>query len=563
MIFSPFILGSLSGILSTLAQANPFFQKGIPWMSFICLTPLFVAWMNSNSHQQSQIAGFTYCVFSTLGQCFWLAFFGDFSLWTLGGTLIGYILFFLIFSLYIWHIRISPFINKPLIFALTWVVYEISKSTGFTAYPWGLVSHPLHSWGYIIQIVDTIGVFGLSFFVAFFNACLAEYLIYRFSHRVNKKFSFHCFKTCISCFCFFLIYGCWIFSQIPSNPEAILPTILVQTNEDPWKSNKEIEALKQSIQLSKEGLKDHPETKLVIWSETLLKRLYYDQFYQIFPQEGENLRDFLASYSNISWIIGAPSFLWRKLTPKEEKEFQQKTKGLIHSMNNEVQWANFPANRNPYQMTNAMLFINKKGIINDFYSKRFLVPFAENIPFIDIFPFSWLYQTIGLSGTWAKGKRNNLFNLDIPYFKTIKIGPLICFEDAFDLAARENVRNGADLLVNITNDSWSKTQSAEWQHHIVALFRTIENRRTLVRSTNGGITSVIDPWGRTVLTLPPFQSKQVFYEVPIYTKEKAPYTKIGDSFLYILTLTLLLYPAYLFYKKKKDKEITFIRKKLF
>ena len=75
----------------------------------------------------------------------------------------------------------------------------------------------------------------------------------------------------------------------------------------------------------------------------------------------------------------------------------------------------------------------------------------------------------------------------------VRFSTPICFEDTFPGLCREFIRRGAQVLVNMTNDSWSKSVACEMQHMSIALFRAVENRRTLVRATNGGITCVDRP----------------------------------------------------------------------
>jgi apolipoprotein N-acyltransferase len=75
----------------------------------------------------------------------------------------------------------------------------------------------------------------------------------------------------------------------------------------------------------------------------------------------------------------------------------------------------------------------------------------------------------------------------------VRFSTPICFEDTFGYLSRAFVRQGAELIVNLTNDLWSKAEPSAMQHMAMAVFRAVENRRSLVRSTNGGMTTIIDP----------------------------------------------------------------------
>ena len=102
---------------------------------------------------------------------------------------------------------------------------------------------------------------------------------------------------------------------------------------------------------------------------------------------------------------------------------------------------------------------------------------------------------LGLSRGWEKGTEDTLFRVPLRDDGMVIFGTPICFEDAFPNLCRRFIFRGADLLINLTNVAWSRRRSAEIQMHVAALFRSIENRRILVRATNAGVTSVIGPKG--------------------------------------------------------------------
>ena len=104
----------------------------------------------------------------------------------------------------------------------------------------------------------------------------------------------------------------------------------------------------------------------------------------------------------------------------------------------------------------------------------------------------------------------------------------ICFEDTFGYLGRGFVRRGADVLVNITNDAWSFSVPGAVQHMTMAVFRAVENRRSVVRATNAGITCLIDPNGRVLERLPAFTEGVLVAEVPLYTEGTTLYVRWGD-----------------------------------
>jgi apolipoprotein N-acyltransferase len=80
--------------------------------------------------------------------------------------------------------------------------------------------------------------------------------------------------------------------------------------------------------------------------------------------------------------------------------------------------------------------------------------------------------------------------------ETVKISPLICFEDMFPGVARKAADDAPDFLVNLTNDGWFSDSAEQWQHLANAVFRAVENGLPLVRCANNGITCWIDEYGR-------------------------------------------------------------------
>ena len=96
----------------------------------------------------------------------------------------------------------------------------------------------------------------------------------------------------------------------------------------------------------------------------------------------------------------------------------------------------------------------------------------------------------------------------------------ICFEDAFGFIHSNFKKLGAEVFVNITDDSWSLTKSAEYQHFVVSWFRAIEFRTTMVRSTNSGFTAIVDPQGRIKDSLPLFKEAWLSAEVPVYKNSR-------------------------------------------
>ncbi len=164
------------------------------------------------------------------------------------------------------------------------------------------------------------------------------------------------------------------------------------------------------------------------------------------------------------------------------------------------------------------------------YFKQVLIPFGEYMPLASYFP--WLKTLNAKAGVFGAGTETKVFAYPMRRpdgsAYTLKVSPLICYEDTVPSLSREATRKGAELLVNITSDAWFGRSLAPHQHHLIAAFRAIENRRYLVRSTTTGLSAVVDPLGRTIARIPPFSEGTISATVSLL-RDASPYTRwVGD-----------------------------------
>ena len=273
--------------------------------------------------------------------------------------------------------------------------------------------------------------------------------------------------------------------------------VLVQTNADPWLDEEE-KALGLTVRLARGAVESAPErVDLVLFSETLLRRPYQEfrSYYGRHPSS-DPLVPFIKDSG--AWLMtGAPVIL---------------------------DWES-------YEGTNSAILIDPQARLADSYAKAHPVPFAEAIPFWEVAFFrEFIQNVVGLASGWVMGSEYKLMRFNAGGLE-LAFGAPICFEDAFADVCRRLYLQDADLLINLTNISWSKTVSAEIQHWAAARFRAIESRRTLVRSTNGGVSCVVDPWGRNISSMPLFEAEARFVEVPVYDPpSRSLYIALGDWF---------------------------------
>jgi apolipoprotein N-acyltransferase len=286
---------------------------------------------------------------------------------------------------------------------------------------------------------------------------------------------------------------------------------LVQQNVDPWKGGNKTYAKTLEIltRLSRQALEEDPSIDIVIWSET----------------------SFVPA---IDWHTRYRTDRVAFALVKELREFLSRQPVPFVVGNDDGQLAKDERGRDIRVDYNAAILFDG-GEIVETYRKLHLVPFTENFPYKESLP--GIYQWLKDADThfWEEGTEYTVFEAGDVRFSTP-----ICFEDTFPYLNRGFIRQGAQVLVNLTNDAWSKAVACEMQHMSIAAFRALENKRTLLRSTNGGITCAIDPNGRIIAMLPPFTEDYLIVEAPVYTAKQTLYTRWGDWFAILVSILALL-----------------------
>ena len=144
----------------------------------------------------------------------------------------------------------------------------------------------------------------------------------------------------------------------------------------------------------------------------------------------------------------------------------------------------------------------------------------------------------------------------------MRISTPICFDDAFPDVCRPLAANGSEVFMNITDDSWSKTKSSEYQHFVISAFRAIELRTTLVRSTNSGYSAVIDARGNVLSDMPLFEEAALFCKVPVYKKQETVYLRFGNWLPHTAALFVTIFEIFMLALRNKNTEVSSERRKL-
>ena len=569
-----------SGLLLTLGIPNELFLLGNPFYAFISIIPYYIAIKNAKSYKQAFLLGFIQSITTHLCSSFWLAYFKDFAIFTLGASALGTAAQGAIMALFIYlpfsrcphpYRDLAPFsIKKPfyedsafriLYFSALYTLYEWVKSTGFIGYPWGTISSAMYRWHSFTQLAAITGTYGITFLTVMFDCIVAEAAICLInSYKVFPDYKFERFfpvinaaKTFAILFAITLFWGNWEY-QKPRLPDKTLSTVMVQQNYNPWLSDEDSQTILKSEKLTMERLDElkklGKKAQLIVWSEGSLQRSFpgaYDT-YNWEPVEYP-LIDFLKDY-NTPFLTGA---VYRKTAYTQKKVKDEEGKIVIE--------------KTPFhKYYNCAAMFDSQAQFRGYYGKLHLVPFAESIPGIDNPVIQKIFKkVVGISAGWTQGEQLTYFEIPCSYYKEkttprvnninisipyeiakeneqplVRICAPVCFDDAFTDVIRPLFLNGAEIFINLTDDSWSLKKSSEYQHFCIASYRAIEYRTTLVRSTNAGYSVVVNPAGTVIADQPLFEDSSLAFDVPIYKRELTPYARFGNWLPYCCLVLFVL-----------------------
>ena len=433
-----------------------------------------------------------------------------------------------------------------------WAAYAYLAENWFAGYPYGNIVYALYPYPVLYQIADITGIWGIICLMVFPQAAAADYL---YPWVMGKKGSFRLWlkSNLIPLIIWALlsvasiIYG--IFSLAyweDRTPSSTMRVACVQHNHDSWKGgyNTYRSNFNNLKRYTTESLVTDPD--LVIWSETaFVPSVAWHTTYDAKGTVWEDIHDLTIDFVEYAESIGVPLLTGNpksviadpSLPPYDED-----------------------GNKNSVEYNTVILF--QDGEIKGEYIKQHLVPFTEHFPYEKQLP--WLYNLLKAMdyNWWIPGTEPTVFDLNGVHFSTP-----ICYEDAFGVLNAEYVASGAEVIINMTNDNWSKKPSAEWQHAEIAAFRSVETRKAMVRGTNSGITCLIVPTGEIQDPMKPFSMGTHTYEVPVYSQSDYGNTfyvehidlfakiAIGVSIVALAYwLIRKLYFLYLYLSKRKGEE---------
>jgi apolipoprotein N-acyltransferase len=498
------IAALLSGLL--LLAASPGFTEIAP-LAWLALVPLLYAISDRDtSARTGAVLGLICGMVYYPALLYWITIvlgqYGGLPFWL---TIPALMLLALYMSLYLaGFAALSCYLQKryPLVWVapITWVAMDFMRGWFLTGFPWFDLAYTQFKTPVLIQIADLTGHHGVSFMLVMVNV-----LILHASRNFRKKQAFKsrsqlAFRAALLLIPALLSYNLVKFHLVKKHlaDRKTFGVAVIQGNIDQgqkWLPQLQRRTLNKYLKMSLQVLKsDAPQ--LIVWPETALP---------FYLGESSLLKKIVAltsTHGNLTILTGAPH---RERAPDSSTT----------------------------RYFNSAFFIDSKGIRAERYDKQHLVPFGEYVPLKKWLPF--LAPLVETVADFTAGRTQKPVTC-----QNVRVGLLICFESIFPRLAREQTKAGAELLVNLTNDAWYGRSGAPWQHLSMAVFRAVENRRSLTRAANTGVSGFIDPLGRMHGLSPIFEDYTASDELPI-TEIKSVFTFYGGHLAGMICLAITVF----------------------
>jgi len=524
---SPLLLSVLSGLL--LFAAWP--VSPLTFLIFIAFVPLL--WLEQQATSRKKFFGWTY-----LTLVIWN---GATTWWVLNSTVPG---------------GVSAILANSLLMSLPWIAfYNVKRKrgerTGYTAlilfwltfeyihlnwelsWPWLTLGNVFATHPGWVQWYEFTGTSGGSLWVMGINV-----LIFLLLREKNQKTRFNTKRaTGIVLLLVTPLIISWLLNPgSPAPAPGAKNIVLIQPNVDPWDekfvAGKEQVQLLKLIRLSESQIDSN--TALVVWPETAIPvAINEDEMksnYFMAP-----VWDFLKRHPSINLLTGVEGF--RFYDEKDKTPYSSKVP---------------ESNKYADSYNSAVLFDSSHFQV---YHKSKLVPGVETLPSFLKFMSPLFDKFGGTTGGYARQPERTVLQT---YNNSYHVAPAVCYESIYGEFMSAYVRNGADLIVVITNDGWWGNTAGYRQHESYARLRAVETRRWVARSANTGVTCFIDPSGAVIDPQPWDKTAVIKMDVPAI-RSRTFYVKYGDILsrlaiaVTILLLVWSLIATLLSWQKRKQR----------
>lgn len=528
------IQNSLFAITSGVLLSLPWNGLLPGWILFAAFIPLLLVEDNIFRHRAS----------STHSEFFIYAFLTFFiwnvatTWWILHATVVGMILVVVLnaslmaFVWWLFHRFRRNFSSDLARFGLIffWLGFEHLHYNWDIEWPWLTLGNGFANQVRLIQWYEYTGVLGGSLWVLVANLILFQVFTHNFKYeklKVARAGLFFLLMVCVPIIVSNNIYRNY------SETGKELEIVILQPNIDPYsekflpeKQQDQIDKLAllaDSLVISSTDLILGPETALppIVESDSLYKASYLRPFYNLSFQ-----------YPDLVIILGANT----------ERYYQNDEK-----LSSTVRWDS--GINVYYDVYNSAIIINSKSNV-EFYHKTKLVSGVEKMPFSKYFSFieKYIVDLGGTTGSLGRQTKKILFKTRSGQ----EVAPVICFESIFGDYIAEKVKAGAKLILLMTNDGWWKDSPGYRQHLAYARLRAVENRRSIARSANTGISALINQRGDLVQLTEWWTETAIKGQLKL-NDEITFYTRYGGYIGRISSFTSVLLLLFFFIQQKIGK----------
>ncbi len=399
-------------------------------------------------------------------------------------------------------------------FPVLWVGFEYFHSLGEFSFPWLTLGNSQAYDFHRVQIAEVVSVYGLSMLVLTFNvlsyAFIRNVALLRMRFTAGRNLTL--FSSLVLLYVIPFVIGASLLSRYDSFAGGKAVKVgIIQPNIDPFEKwgdggSARWEGYIKQLTLFFEEMRklSKDSLDLIVLPETAVP------FHLLLPQNIEyyNLFKHEVDFSNTAVFTGLPDGFYS----------DSAAASVTAMKSGDRYFESFNA---------ATLFLPYVGS-GEVYRKVKLVPYAERVPYAETFrfliePLKW---SVGIS-SWGKGTKQVLYRIGMRGGDSTSFGGMICYELIYPDYVRGFVRNGADFLVVLSNDSWWGNTSGAYQLAATTGIRAVETRRWILRCANGGISGVLDPAGRLIAGTSMFEAA-TFSAVVKTMEEETFYVKYGD-----------------------------------
>jgi apolipoprotein N-acyltransferase len=394
-------------------------------------------------------------------------------------------------------LRVSPIVAAPVV----WTGLELARAHMLTGFAMGNLSHTQYRWTELLQVVDLMGAYGVSFAIVFVGACLARMLPCE-----GRRGAWWPALPLALVLAAMAGYGVWRTHEQTTEPgpkvALVQGSIDIEMKYDPKQGQRIFD---EYFGLSRQAVAEHPDLDLIVWPETMFRYPWFTFGADFVPP------------ADATWTAA-------EVTARSHEAVEQVALPLGVPLLLGIDAVHETRERT--ERFNSALFFDPTGRELGRYAKYHLVPFGEYVPGADVFP--WLYRLTPLPGGLDRGSGPQSVSIS-----GTRYSPNICYENTIPHLIRAQVSQlrsedrEPDVLVNLTNDGWFWGSTELDMHLACSVFRAIECRKPFLVAANTGFSAWVDSNGR-LLAQGRRRATDTIVATPAIDRRRSAYVAFGD-----------------------------------